>query len=225
MAPPKSLELISGKFEQFDFKPRLPIDRLRRLKRDEIVALNSTLLHELYFCKLAATARPARCPRDAIAKDFGSVDRWRQEFVGDANGLAGGSGWCCFTYVPVTDGSSTRSRRTMTRASQGASLYLRSICTSTRTTWNLARTPALHCRIHAHIELVAVKLRYECNQGRATPSSRTKKQFADVPRFPVESQEMLQWNVSSIIDTRPKHYTTKRKISWRELSGRSRTPG
>ncbi|MGY3423364.1 superoxide dismutase [Bradyrhizobium sp. F1.13.4] len=29
----------------------------------------------------------------AIAKDFGSVVRWRQEFVGIASALAGGSGW------------------------------------------------------------------------------------------------------------------------------------
>ena len=37
---------------------------------------------------------------NAIARDFGSVDRWRQEFVGLAEGLAGGSGWVLLTYVP-----------------------------------------------------------------------------------------------------------------------------
>ena len=36
----------------------------------------------------------------ALAKDFGSVDRWRQEFVALANALAGGSGWVLLSYVP-----------------------------------------------------------------------------------------------------------------------------
>src|SRR5229473_2486418 len=34
------------------------------------------------------------------SRDFGTVDRWRSEFVAMAKGLAGGSGWVLLVYVP-----------------------------------------------------------------------------------------------------------------------------
>ena len=37
---------------------------------------------------------------EALARDFGSVDRWRDEFVAMGNALGGGSGWVLLTYVP-----------------------------------------------------------------------------------------------------------------------------
>src|SRR5258705_12992902 len=94
------LNAISEEIERLDFGSA-PNPSLARLKRDEIVAFNSTLLHELYFASLGGDGRVV--PDDlasAIAKDFGSVDRWRQEFVGIASGLAGGAGWVLLTYVP-----------------------------------------------------------------------------------------------------------------------------
>jgi Fe-Mn family superoxide dismutase len=36
----------------------------------------------------------------ALSSDFGSVDRWRDEFVAMANGQAAGSGWVLLVYVP-----------------------------------------------------------------------------------------------------------------------------
>src|SRR3954471_2601650 len=74
---------------------------LSRLKRDEAAALNSTLLHELYFASLGGDGRAV--PQDmasALGRDFGSVLRWRQEFIALAGALAGGSGWVLLTYVP-----------------------------------------------------------------------------------------------------------------------------
>ena len=37
---------------------------------------------------------------DALARDFGSVDRWRSEFVAMGYALGGGSGWVLLVYVP-----------------------------------------------------------------------------------------------------------------------------
>src|ERR1700709_1773851 len=97
------LNAISEEIEQLDFS-NTSDQSLARLKRDEIVALNSTLLHELYFASLGGDGRSLPdAMANAIAKDLGSVDRWRQEFVGIANGLAGGSGWAGLTLDP-TDG-------------------------------------------------------------------------------------------------------------------------
>jgi len=48
------------------------------------------------------------------------------------------------------------------------------------------------------------------NQGRATPPSRTKAVCRRTFDFRRRSQEMLESGTSvQIIDTRPKHYTTK----------------
>src|SRR5450755_3812393 len=106
------LNAISEEIEQLDLG-KTSDQALARLKRDEIMALNSTLLHELYFASLGGDGRVLPdALASVIAKDFGSVERWRQEFVGIANGLAGGSGWVLLTYVPRDGRSSTRSRRT-----------------------------------------------------------------------------------------------------------------
>src|SRR3954468_11542936 len=69
-----------------------PGEVIARLKRDELAALNSTLLHELYFASLGGDGRAV--PDDiasALSRDFGSVARWRQEFAGLAGSLAGAS--------------------------------------------------------------------------------------------------------------------------------------
>jgi len=70
------------------------------LKREELVALNSTLLHELYFASLGLAGKPTAVLADVLARDFGSVDRWRNEFVAMGSALAGGSGWVLLVYMP-----------------------------------------------------------------------------------------------------------------------------
>ena len=76
---------------------------IHRLKRDEFVALNSMLLHELYFASLGGDGRAVpETMASALAQDFGSATRWRDEFVALATGLAraGSTGWVLLTYVP-----------------------------------------------------------------------------------------------------------------------------
>src|SRR5829696_8957126 len=78
-----------------------PPSIIARLKRDELTALNSTLLHELYFASLGGDGRAG--PEDiaaALTRDFGSVARWRQEFIALGEALAGRSGWVLLSYVP-----------------------------------------------------------------------------------------------------------------------------
>jgi len=48
------------------------------LNREQIDLLNTTLLHELYFASLGGDGRTLpNIIADTIARDFGSVDRWR----------------------------------------------------------------------------------------------------------------------------------------------------
>src|SRR5215213_5859675 len=78
-----------------------PGDAISRLKRDQVAALNSTLLHELYFASLGGDGRAVpEGIAPALDRDFGSVARWRQEFAGLAGSLAGGSGWVLLSLVP-----------------------------------------------------------------------------------------------------------------------------
>ena len=79
--------------------------RLNGLKREELVALNSMLLHELYFDSLGGDGE-GLTPAFALAfeANFGSVERWREEFVAMGKALAGGSGWVVLTFLP-RDGS------------------------------------------------------------------------------------------------------------------------
>ena len=95
----RRLNAITEKLEAIDFA-KTPPYVVNGLKRDELVALNSTLLHELYFASLGGDGKPDEALREILARDFGSVDRWRDEFMAMASGLAGGSGWVLLTYNP-----------------------------------------------------------------------------------------------------------------------------
>jgi Fe-Mn family superoxide dismutase len=72
--------------------------QLNGLKREELLAWNSMILHEIYFSGLGAPNRPGAALAQAIEKDFGSEARWRAEFSGYGKALGGGSGWVVLVY-------------------------------------------------------------------------------------------------------------------------------
>lgn len=74
---------------------------LNGLKREELIAANSMLLHELYFGSFGGdgqTMEPAM--QLALDASFGSQARWREEFVALGKALAGGSGWVLLAFQP-----------------------------------------------------------------------------------------------------------------------------
>lgn len=74
---------------------------LNGLKREELIASNSMLLHELYFASLGGQgAAPAPGMALALAASFGSLERWRDEFVAMGKALGGGSGWVLLAFQP-----------------------------------------------------------------------------------------------------------------------------
>jgi superoxide dismutase, Fe-Mn family len=74
---------------------------IRGLKREELSAMASVVLHELYFANLSAARKgPGTVVAAALEEHFGGVDRWQREFVGAAQALAGGSGWVLLSYSP-----------------------------------------------------------------------------------------------------------------------------
>jgi superoxide dismutase, Fe-Mn family len=80
----------------------LPGFRLNGLKREELIASNSMLLHEVYFDGLGegGGGDPTGPLGEAIARDFGAIERWRAEFIAMGKALGGGSGWVVLTRSP-----------------------------------------------------------------------------------------------------------------------------
>ena len=74
--------------------------RLNGLKREELIAWNSMILHEVYFAGLSGAAAPSAPLAQAIERDFGSQARWAAEFAAMGKALGGGSGWVLLTYSP-----------------------------------------------------------------------------------------------------------------------------
>ena len=206
------LNTVSEEIEQLDLG-KTADQTLARLNRDEIAALNSTLLHELYFASLGGDGRVVPdAMASAIAKDFGSVDRWRQEFVSIANSLAGGSGWVLLTYVP-RDGrliNQIASEHDQSVAGGVPILALDMYEHAYHLEFG-ANASAYVAAFMRNIDWSAVTLRYEDAIKVAPPPLLEQKQFADVPSISAEEvREMLKSGTPvQIIDTRPKHYTTK----------------
>jgi Fe-Mn family superoxide dismutase len=71
----------------------LPGYRLGGLKREQLLALNSTVLHEAYFQSFGPAAPPSPTLAAAIERDFGSMARWATEFAAVGKSLGGASGW------------------------------------------------------------------------------------------------------------------------------------
>jgi Fe-Mn family superoxide dismutase len=93
----KRLGAIRAEFGKLD-PATAPVFEVNGLKREELIAWNSMILHEVYFDGLR-TAEPAiPALAQAIERDFGSRDRWAAEFSGMGKALGGGSGWVLLTY-------------------------------------------------------------------------------------------------------------------------------
>ena len=95
----KRLNAIGAQLADLDFA-KAPNFVINGLKREELIAANSMILHEVYFDSLGGAGRPAGALGDAIARDFGSLERWRTEFSAMGKAEGGGSGWVILAYSP-----------------------------------------------------------------------------------------------------------------------------
>jgi Fe-Mn family superoxide dismutase len=185
---------------------------ISRLKRDQLIALNSTLLHELYFASVGGDGRalpPAIA--DAVARDFGSVERWRSEFAGLATALAGGSGWVLLSYVP-RDGAlinQTASDHGQNIAGAIPILALDMYEHAYHLEFG-ANAAAYIAAFMRKIDWDAVEARFEDATGAKPPRPLAQKQFGDLPAIAAEDvAAMLESGARvQILDVRPRHYTT-----------------
>jgi Fe-Mn family superoxide dismutase len=95
----KRLNLIDEKLGELDLASA-PGFLINGLKREQLIAMNSMVLHEAFFDGLGDQSEPGAPLRDAIARDFGSFERWRAEFLAMGKALGGGSGWVLLSWSP-----------------------------------------------------------------------------------------------------------------------------
>ena len=95
----KRLNLIDEQLAGLDY-PTAAGFLVNGLKREQLIAMNSMILHELFFDGLGDQSEPGTALRAALARDFGSYERWRSEFIAMGKALGGGSGWVLLSWSP-----------------------------------------------------------------------------------------------------------------------------
>jgi superoxide dismutase, Fe-Mn family len=207
----RKLNAITEKLEALDYASTAPYV-VNSLKREELIALNSTLLHELYFASLGGYGKPTETLAQVLARDFGTVDRWRDEFVAMANGLAGGSGWVLLVYVP-------RDRRLINQyAADHGQALAGGIPILALDMYEHAFHIDFGANAKAYIETFmrnvdwkAVQARYEDACKVEPPRALVQEEFGDLPAIsPEEVKAMLDAGKPvQIIDNRPQFYVSR----------------
>lgn len=95
----RRLNAIAARLAELDFATA-PVFLINGLKREELIATNSMILHELFFASLGDPSEPHGELRDALTRDFGGVERWRAEFSAMGKAQGGGSGWVLLVWTP-----------------------------------------------------------------------------------------------------------------------------
>ena len=93
----KRLNLIDEQLAELDYASA-PVFVVNGLKREQLIAMNSMILHELFFDGLGEQSEPGPVLQKILARDFGSYERWRSEFVAMGKALGGGSGWVLLSW-------------------------------------------------------------------------------------------------------------------------------
>jgi len=101
----RRLNAIQARLAALDWTSAAAFE-INGLKREELIAMGSVTLHEVYFDSLGGHGdspptgleQPLAGLAQALERDFGSVAAWRAEFTAMAKALAGGSGWAILAW-------------------------------------------------------------------------------------------------------------------------------
>jgi len=220
----RRLNAITEQLESLDFD-KTPAYVVNSLKREQHIALNSTLLHELYFSSMAfGDGKPTPMLAQALTRDFGSVNRWRAEFVAMANGLVGGSGWVLLVYVP-------RDRRLVNQyAGDHGQAVAGGIPILALDMYEHAYHIDFGANARAYIDTFQRNIDWPSVEGRYDDASKVEpprplvqKEFADVPAIAVEDVKAMldAGEPVQVIDARPRSYLSRQQdimdgATWRD---------
>ena len=219
----RRLNAITEQLEAMDFE-KTPGHVLNGLKRDQLTALNSTLLHELFFSSLGADGQPTKGMADVLARDFGSLDRWRAEFRAMGYALGGGSGWVLLTYVP-RDGrliNQYASEHSQAIASGVPILALDMYEHAYHIDFG-ANARAYVDAFFRNLDWPALEQRYEDAAKVPGPRPLIQPEFDGVPGIAVEEvkEMMAAGKPVQVLDVRPRHFVSRQQdiadgIEWRD---------
>jgi len=219
----RRLNAISEQLGALDFATA-PGYVINGLKREELVAMNSMLLHELYFASMGGDGQPAKAMAEVLARDFGSLDRWRAEFRAMGYALGGGSGWVLLTYLP-------REGRLI---NQYASEHSQAIASGVPILALDMYEHAYHIDFGANakayvdtflrnVDWPALHKRYEDALNVQPPRPLVQEEFGDLPGLGVEEVKamMAAGQPVQVIDVRPRHFVSRQQeiadgIQWRD---------
>ena len=219
----RRLNAITAQLEALDFA-KAPGYVVNGLKREQLIALNSTLLHELYFASLGGDGKPSGAMAEALTRDFGSVERWRAEFVAMGNALSGGSGWVVLAYVP-------RDGRLIDQcAAEHAQAVAGGIPILALDMYEHAYHIDFGANAKAYVEAFmrnidwqAAQTRYEDAEKVQPPRPLVQREYGDLPGVGVEEVRALldSGKPLQLIDVRPKFYVSRTQdiaegATWRD---------
>jgi len=219
----RRLNAITAQLESLDYA-NAPGYVINGLKREELVALNSTLLHELYFASLGGEGRPTQAMSEALARDFGTVQAWRTQFSAMGYALGGGSGWVLLCWMP-RDG-----RLINQYAAEHSQAVAGGIPILALDMYEHAYHMDFGANARAYVDAFlrnvdwkAVEDRYEDATKVAPLRPLVQEEFGDLPGVGVEEvQAMLkEGKPLQLIDTRPKHFVSRQQdiatgVTWRD---------
>jgi Fe-Mn family superoxide dismutase len=219
----KRLNAIASELEGADFA-KLPGFTLNGLKREELIAHNSVILHELYFASLGGDGRDPGSFAEVLTRDFGSVDRWKAEFAAMGRALGGGSGWVLLTYVP-RDG-----RLVNQYASDHSQSLASGIPILALDMYEHAYHIDFGANVTAYVDTFLRNIDWKGVAARHQGALKVEplpdlvqKEFGDLPGVSVEEVKTLLDSGQRVqfIDARPKHYVTRTQdiidgATWRD---------
>jgi Fe-Mn family superoxide dismutase len=219
----RRLNAITEQLEKLDHATTPPFV-INGLKREELAALNSTLLHELYFASMGGDGRLAGPMKEVLARDFGSTDRWRSEFVAMGEALSGGSGWVVLVYIP-RDG-----RLVNQYAAEHSQSIAGGIPILALDMYEHAYHMDFGANAKAYVESFmrnvdynALHERYEDAVKVSPPRRLEQPEFGDYPRMPVEELKAMidGGQPVQMLDATPKHFVARRQemmvgAQWRD---------
>ncbi|MBV8170234.1 MAG: superoxide dismutase [Alphaproteobacteria bacterium] len=97
----RRLNAITARLGALDWASA-PVFEINGLKREELIAMNSMILHEVYFDGIGEDGGgdPSGAFAQALERDFGSGGAWRTQITAMAKAQGGGSGWTVLTWSP-----------------------------------------------------------------------------------------------------------------------------
>ena len=184
-----------------------------RLKQEEYALLQSALLHEIYFASLGGDGRTLpEVIGKAVTADFGSIQRWRDEFINLARALSESPGWVLLSYLPRTGKLINHSAEGGGPAAPGSIPVL--ALDMHEHAYHLdfgANAEAYIAAFMRNIDWRAAEARYNQAKSIEPPPRLAQEEFSGLPSVSVEEVRAMRERGEKvqIIDTRPRHYAAR----------------